>query len=367
MAPWGSAPWSTRPSTRRCCRSTGSRWRRCSGSASRCWSARWARASSPAASDRVAVLAGGSRQIAAGNLETRIDRRRARRAGRPRHRVQPDGRGARRRRARRSCSRRTRSSPGTRPSRSGSRKRPASCARRRICFCARGRCRRWASSAPGWRTRSTTRSPARWGSSSSSHRLARTVTPPCRSLQDLEREALRIRKIVQNLLRLAQQQSGHDTTAVDLARIAGRRDRAVRSHGAGSCGDHSRAPLRGHAPGARQRHADAGGVHSIDPERALGHAPRWHADARDSRRRRQAGARLHLRHRQRHQPRTPAPDLRSLLHHQDRRPRRRRAGAVVRAHVVEDNGGTILAESAVGVGTKFVLTFPADAGRTHRA
>jgi two-component system NtrC family sensor kinase len=37
-------------------------------------------------------------------------------------------------------------------------------------------------------------------------------------LQDLESEALRIRKIVQNMLRLAQRQSGHDTTPVDLAR-----------------------------------------------------------------------------------------------------------------------------------------------------
>ena len=37
-------------------------------------------------------------------------------------------------------------------------------------------------------------------------------------LQDLENEALRIRKIVQNMLRLAQRQSGHDTTPVDLAR-----------------------------------------------------------------------------------------------------------------------------------------------------
>src|SRR6185312_8814254 len=37
-------------------------------------------------------------------------------------------------------------------------------------------------------------------------------------LQDLETEALRIRKIVQNMLRLAQRQSGHDSAPVDLAR-----------------------------------------------------------------------------------------------------------------------------------------------------
>ena len=34
--------------------------------------------------------------------------------------------------------------------------------------------------------------------------------------------------------------------------------------------------------------------------------------------------------------------------------------------VVEDNGGTIAVESTPGTGTKFVLTFPADAGRAHR-
>jgi signal transduction histidine kinase len=34
--------------------------------------------------------------------------------------------------------------------------------------------------------------------------------------------------------------------------------------------------------------------------------------------------------------------------------------------IVEDNGGTIQAESSLGAGTKFTLTFSADAGRTHR-
>ena len=34
--------------------------------------------------------------------------------------------------------------------------------------------------------------------------------------------------------------------------------------------------------------------------------------------------------------------------------------------IVEDNGGTIQVESVVGSGTKFTLTFPADAGRAHR-
>jgi len=34
--------------------------------------------------------------------------------------------------------------------------------------------------------------------------------------------------------------------------------------------------------------------------------------------------------------------------------------------IVEDNGGTIHVESTPGTGTKFTLTFPADAGRAHR-
>jgi two-component system C4-dicarboxylate transport sensor histidine kinase DctB len=35
--------------------------------------------------------------------------------------------------------------------------------------------------------------------------------------------------------------------------------------------------------------------------------------------------------------------------------------------IIEDNGGTIQVESTPGAGTKFVLTFPADAGKAHRA
>src|SRR5204863_3336336 len=38
-------------------------------------------------------------------------------------------------------------------------------------------------------------------------------------LQDLEREALRIRKIVQNMLRLSQRQSGTDSTPLELSRV----------------------------------------------------------------------------------------------------------------------------------------------------
>ena len=35
--------------------------------------------------------------------------------------------------------------------------------------------------------------------------------------------------------------------------------------------------------------------------------------------------------------------------------------------IIEDNGGTIQVESTPESGTKFVLTFPADAGKAHRA
>src|SRR6478735_8998789 len=98
-------------------------------------------------------------------------------------------------------------------------------------------------------------------------------------LQDLEREALRIRKIVQNMLRLAQRQSGTDTAPIELSRAL---DDAIEL-----CG----------------------------PSELSG-----------------AGMGLSFVHR-----------------------------------IVEDNGGTIQAESTPGAGTKFTLTFPADAGKAHRA
>ena len=67
-------------------------------------------------------------------------------------------------------------------------------------------------------------------------------------LQDLESEALRIRKIVQNMLRLAQRQSGHDTTPVDLGADARRCPRAVRAERPGSGGDRGGAELRAPPP-----------------------------------------------------------------------------------------------------------------------
>ena len=70
-------------------------------------------------------------------------------------------------------------------------------------------------------------------------------------LQDLEREALRIRKIVQNMLRLAQRQSGTDTTPVDLARVARRRDRAVRPERAVRRRHRGDPQVRAGAAGAR--------------------------------------------------------------------------------------------------------------------
>ena len=87
-------------------------------------------------------------------------------------------------------------------------------------------------------------------------------------LQDLEREALRIRKIVQNMLRLAQRQSGTDTAPVELARAPGRRDRAVRPQRAVGRRHRGDPQVRAGAARARERDPAGGGVHPADPERA---------------------------------------------------------------------------------------------------
>ncbi len=189
--------------------------------------------------------------------------------------------------------------------------------------------------------------------------------PSAPLLADLEREALRIRKIVQNMLRLSQRQSGHDTTAVDLARVL---DDAIEL-----CGPSDLA---------------AAGVEIV---RRYDPAPTVRASAtqleeafiqliQNGRAAMPAGGRLTLELRPvedslvrlvvsdtgsgisaENVPRifdpfftTKAGDQGSGL------------GLSFVHRIVEDNGGTIQVESVVGSGTKFTLTFPADAGRAHR-
>jgi signal transduction histidine kinase len=185
-------------------------------------------------------------------------------------------------------------------------------------------------------------------------------------LQDLEKEALRIRKIVQNMLRLSQRQSGHDTTAVDLARAL---DDAVELCGPSELAGAGIAVVRKYEPipavrasatqlqeafiqliqNGRAAMASGGTLtleirriedslvrvvvsdtgSGISPE----HLPRIFDPFFTTKAGDRGGAGLGL----------------SFVH-----------------RIVEDNGGTIQAESTLGAGTRFTLNFPAGAGRAHR-
>jgi two-component system NtrC family sensor kinase len=184
-------------------------------------------------------------------------------------------------------------------------------------------------------------------------------------LQDLESEALRIRKIVQNMLRLAQRQSGHDTSPVDLARtlddaveLCGPSDlsaagiEVVRNYG-------TTPTIRGSATQLQESFIQIiqnarsamkkGGTLTLETsvvEDALvrvrigdtgtgisaDHLPRIF-DPFFTTKGDRSGTGLGL----------------SFVH-----------------RTVEDHGGAVKVESSVGGGTTFVLTFPADAGRAHR-
>jgi len=187
-------------------------------------------------------------------------------------------------------------------------------------------------------------------------------------LQDLEREALRIRKIVQNMLRLAQRQSGTDSTAVDMAHalddaielcgpseLSGARIEVIRKYEAVppvrasatqleeafiQLIQNARSAMLGQRGGkltleiklvenrlVRVVVADTGV--GISPE----NLPRIFDPFFTTRSSDRSGSGLGL----------------SFVH-----------------RIVEDNGGTIQAESTPGTGTRFTLTFPADLGRAHR-
>jgi two-component system NtrC family sensor kinase len=188
-------------------------------------------------------------------------------------------------------------------------------------------------------------------------------------LQDLEREALRIRKIVQNMLRLAQRQSGTDTAPIELSRalddaielcgpseLSGAGIEVIRRYEAAppvrasatqleeafiQLIQNARSAMLGQRGGkmtleikaienklVRVTVADNGaGISAENLPRIFD--PFFTTKSSD-----RSGSGLGL----------------SFVH-----------------RIVEDNGGTIQVESTPGSGTKFVLTFPADAGKAHRA
>jgi len=185
-------------------------------------------------------------------------------------------------------------------------------------------------------------------------------------LADLEREALRIRKIVQNMLRLAQRQSGHDTSSVDVSRAL---DDAIELCGPGELA--------------------AAGIEVVRRYEAI---PPVRASAtqleeafiqliQNGRTAMKSGGKLTLEVRPFEEalvrivvsdtgtgispenlPRIFDPFFTTKVG--DRGSSGLGLSFVHR--IVEDNGGTIQAESTLGMGTKFTLTFPADSGRAHR-
>jgi two-component system NtrC family sensor kinase len=188
-------------------------------------------------------------------------------------------------------------------------------------------------------------------------------------LQDLEQEALRIRKIVQNMLRLAQKQSGHETAAVDLARTL---DDAIELCGPSELAAagiqvvrrfEAAPPIRGSATQLQEAF-----IQLIQNGRSA--------------MRQGGGGRLTLEVRAvdeklvrvcisdtgsgitpEHLPRIFDPFFTTKTGDRDAAG----LGLSFVHRVIEDNGGTIMAESSVGVGTRFVIIFPADTGRVHRA
>jgi signal transduction histidine kinase len=184
-------------------------------------------------------------------------------------------------------------------------------------------------------------------------------------LQDLESEALRIRKIVQNMLRLAQRQSGHDTTPVDLARtlddaveLCGPSDMAaagiavVRKYGATPAVRGSATQLQESFIQIIQNARSAmkkGGTLTLETSQIEDKVVRVRIG--------DSGTGISAEH----LPRIFDPFFTTKG---DRSGTGLGLSFVHRT--VEDHGGTVTVDSSVGGGTTFTLTFPADEGRAHR-
>jgi signal transduction histidine kinase len=184
-------------------------------------------------------------------------------------------------------------------------------------------------------------------------------------LQDLENEALRIRKIVQNMLRLAQRQSGHDTTPVDLARtlddaveLCGPSDMAaagisvVRKYGATPAVRGSATQLQESFIQIIQNARSAmkkGGTLTLETSQIEDKVVRLRIS--------DTGTGISAEH----LPRIFDPFFTTKG---DRSGTGLGLSFVHRT--VEDHGGAVTVDSSVGGGTTFTLTFPADEGRAHR-
>lgn len=185
-------------------------------------------------------------------------------------------------------------------------------------------------------------------------------------LQDLEREALRIRKIVQNMLRLSQRQSGYDTAPVDLARTL---DDAVELCGPSEIAAAGVSVVRKYEP--------------VPPVRGSGTQLQeaFIQIIQNARAAMKAGGTLTLEVRPVEEslvrvcisdtgvgispeilPRVFDPFFTTKTAERSSSG----LGLSFVHRVIEDNKGTIQVESTPGAGTKVIITFPADAGRGHR-
>ncbi|HVY38894.1 MAG TPA: ATP-binding protein [Polyangia bacterium] len=184
-------------------------------------------------------------------------------------------------------------------------------------------------------------------------------------LQDLETEALRIRKIVQNMLRLAQRQSGHDRAAVDLARTL---DDALELCGPSDLAAGGIQIVKHYAPIPAVR----GNATQLQEsfiqvlQNARSAMKRGGTLTLETRRLEDALVRVSISDTgtgiaAEHLPRIFDPFFTTKG---DRSGTGLGLSFVHRT--VEDHGGTIKVESSVGGGTTFLLTFPADEGRAHR-
>jgi len=187
-------------------------------------------------------------------------------------------------------------------------------------------------------------------------------------LQDLEREALRIRKIVQNMLRLAQRQSGTDSTAVELSRAL---DDAIELCGPSELSGAGIEVIRKYEPAppvrASATQLEEAFIQLIQNARnaMMGHRGgklTLEIKAIESKLVRvtvsDTGAGISAEN----LPRIFDPFFTTKA--SDRSGSGLGLSFVHR--IIEDNGGTIQVESTPGAGTRFVLTFPADAGKAHR-
>jgi len=187
-------------------------------------------------------------------------------------------------------------------------------------------------------------------------------------LQDLEREALRIRKIVQNMLRLAQRQSGTDTTVVELSRAL---DDAIELCGPSELSGAGIEVIRKYEPAPPVR------ASATQLEEAF---IQLIQNARSAMLGRRGGKlTLEIKAIENKLVRVMVSDTGAGISAENL-PRifdpffttksSDRSGSGLGLsfvhRIIEDNGGTIQVESSLGAGTKFVLTFPADAGKAHR-